>query len=132
MCRQLAEYNLPETLVHGDFHGHNAAVREGQILVFDWTDAAISHPFMDLAMVSGEEAWVTGVPNGAARLYLERWLVDESPERLLEAFGLGLRLSALYQMVSYQGIVNSLEAGARWENSGGLRYFAKQLLKAFA
>jgi GNAT superfamily N-acetyltransferase len=32
-------------------------------------------------------------------------------------------------MVSYQGIMASLEPAARWENAGGMRYFMKFLLK---
>ena len=45
---ELAAIGVPETLLHGDLHPRNLAVRDGQVLAFDWTDAAVSHPFLDL------------------------------------------------------------------------------------
>jgi hypothetical protein len=45
---ELAAIGVPETLLHGDLHPGNIGVRDGQALAFDWTDAAVSHPFLDL------------------------------------------------------------------------------------
>ena len=48
-CRRLNEIGPGPTLVHGDFHPWNVVFGPGTTRVFDWTDAAVSHPFVDLA-----------------------------------------------------------------------------------
>ena len=48
-CRRLDEIGPGPTLVHGDFHPWNVAFGPANTRVFDWTDAAVSHPFVDLA-----------------------------------------------------------------------------------
>jgi aminoglycoside phosphotransferase (APT) family kinase protein len=129
LCRQLAGYNIPETLAHGDFHTGNTAIRDGQLIVFDWTDAAVSHPFFDLVLLASEQPLEAVAADVGVRHYLERWMGFEPMPRLWEALALALPLAAVYQMVSYQGIMASLEPAAQWENAGGLRYFVKFLLK---
>jgi hypothetical protein len=129
MCRQLAGYNLPDTLAHGDYHANNAAIRDGQLIIFDWTDAAVSHPFFDLVLLASDLTWEAFAAKEGVRLYLEQWTAFEPMPRLWEALKLAIPLGAVYQMISYQGIIANLEPTARWENAGGLRYFVKFLLK---
>ena len=47
-CRRLDGLGPGPSLVHGDFHPWNVTSVRGT-RVFDWTDAAVSHPFVDLA-----------------------------------------------------------------------------------
>ena len=47
VCARLAEIGIPDCLVHGDLHMGNIAGGEGRYVFFDWTDACVSHPFMD-------------------------------------------------------------------------------------
>jgi hypothetical protein len=51
LCEQLASYGLPATLLHGDFHPGNVARGAGRPVVFDWTDACLAHPFLDLVTI---------------------------------------------------------------------------------
>ena len=44
----VAAYDIPSTLLHGDLHLGNVALRDGGYLFFDWTDACIGFPFLDL------------------------------------------------------------------------------------
>ena len=39
---------LPVTLAHGDLHGGNVVVDEGRATIFDWSDACVAHPLIDL------------------------------------------------------------------------------------
>jgi Ser/Thr protein kinase RdoA (MazF antagonist) len=39
---------IPPALIHGDLHVGNVALVNDQIQFFDWTDAAVSHPFFDI------------------------------------------------------------------------------------
>ncbi len=40
--------NLPNTLVHGDFHANNVLVEHGNPKLIDWSETAISSPLLDL------------------------------------------------------------------------------------
>ena len=120
LCDELAAQGVPQTLVHGDLHGGNVGVRDGRVRFFDWTDACVSHPFLDL---------VTLLPpperdrDAHARLR-DRYLAgyeDVAPaERLRRAFDLAWCLGTVHQVVSYVGIVRSLEPAARTEFGGAL------------
>lgn len=64
--------DTPCALVHGDLHAGNVAFRPGGLLYFDWTDAALALPWMDLMEPLYQEkeaitqsllsAWNTSVP----------------------------------------------------------------------
>ena len=53
-CRRLAALGPPATLVHGDLHPGNAAWIDGALAYFDWTDACIAHPLIDLHSLQWE------------------------------------------------------------------------------
>jgi hypothetical protein len=112
-CRRLAEAGLPPTLVHGDLHVGNVARLDGELVYFDWTDACVAHPFIDLHSLQWEK-------DGASRTalldaYLEAWKGVESPERLRGAVSLAAVVIPLHHAVSYQRIVAGLEPDAKVE-----------------
>ncbi|WP_105386566.1 aminoglycoside phosphotransferase family protein [Neorhizobium alkalisoli] len=94
LCRTLAGFKVPETLEHCDFHDNNVLLNANGLLINDWGDAVISHPFFSLA----------GFLDSAARnhdlnaespeykhlkdAYLEVWRDDESPENLGRVLGI--------------------------------------------
>ena len=116
-CAKLADYKLPATLLHGDLHPGNITQRNGVYLFFDWTDAAIGFPFVDLfllyfADIDKDERVRDG--------YLAAWEGIESPARLREAWELAKPLCALHHAVSYLTIVNHIEPLTRDELLHGL------------
>jgi Phosphotransferase enzyme family len=67
---RLAASRVPRTLGHGDLHEGNVVVRDGKFTLIDWSDASITHPFLDanpryLVPEAHAEA--------AAEAYLEAW-----------------------------------------------------------
>jgi fructosamine-3-kinase len=60
---------LPSTLVHGDFHVHNVVRTDVGHVIFDWANACIAHPFMDLPM------WLQWArePDASVGAYLRSW-----------------------------------------------------------
>lgn len=48
-CAALAACGIPETLEHGDFHDNNIMFKGGAVIINDWGDASISHPFFSLS-----------------------------------------------------------------------------------
>jgi len=126
MCDELAAYNLPATLVHGDLHPGNVALRAGNILIFDWTDACVTHPFFDLMhLFYAEEAVQTKLRED----YFEAWTEFEPIERLRVAWTLAAPLCALHHTISYQAIINNIEETARDELASGLTFYGRKILE---
>jgi hypothetical protein len=132
MCAQLASYGVPQTLLHGDFHGGNLLSRDGKVLIFDWTDGCIAHPFLDL-ITAMDNHYPRFGEDEQARMrdaYLAPWVGYESPERLLEAARLAWPLGALHQALSYRGIMATPSDATRWELKGAAGYYLKYALDA--
>ena len=120
---------VPATLVHGDLHRGNVAWRDGEPVFFDWTDAFLGHPFLDLITLwSNDPAALPSAPHSIRlrEVYLEAWSDYAPPARLREALELGLALGALFQTLSYHRIISSIEPalGAEW--SGALPSWLRQ------
>lgn len=127
MCVELSSYAVPDTLMHGDLHANNVAIREGKMLFFDWTDGCVAHPFLDMLMIFGEEDEV--VRTRLRDRYLALWTAYEPMERLLEVWALCETLHALHHAVSYQYIVANIEAGSKGEFGGAVVSFLRKALE---
>lgn len=106
-CRRLAEIGPEPTLVHGDLHPWNVSVGPGGVRVFDWTDGAVSHPFVDLV------TYVPRIPDEASRRalldgYLARWSDHLGPDELARAGELALVAGSLYQVRTYRTLLPTL------------------------
>jgi Ser/Thr protein kinase RdoA (MazF antagonist) len=109
-CRRLDEIGPGPTLVHGDFHPWNVVFGGGVTRVFDWTDAAVSHPFVDLA------TYVFRTSDLAVRrqlidVYVGAWSAYGPDEALRDAAALGLVVGALYQVQTYRALLPTLMGG---------------------
>ncbi len=126
-CERLATLGPGPTVVHGDFHPWNILQTDERVVIIDWSDAAIGHPFTDLA------TWFNRVRDVAARQsMLDAWLAawaDAAPRAdLEEAARLALPVGALHQVESYRRIVASLEPGPGWGLVGAGSSFARWAL----
>ncbi|MBV6622942.1 MAG: phosphotransferase [Rivularia sp. (in: Bacteria)] len=131
LCSQLAEYKIPQTLVHGDLHLGNVALNNNNYLLFDWTDSCIAHPFFDMFLFYfGRNNIPFLSPVKAIRdEYLNQWTIYESKSRVLEAWKLAKPLCALHHAVTYQHISNCLEDREKQLFSKALGNFLRELLK---
>ena len=127
LCSQLAEYKIPQTLVHGDLHLGNVALYNDNYLLFDWTDSCISHPFFDMFQLFFAEN-NTSVKDLQDE-YLAKWNFYEPKSRLLEAWELAKPLCALHHAVTYQYISNCLEPRDKEMFSMALGDFLREILK---
>jgi hypothetical protein len=103
-CLRLDRLGPGPTLVHGDLHPWNVVLGPGVVRVFDWTDAAVSHPFVDLA------TYVFRTQDTALRrrlvdAYLDAWATDLSPDALHEAADLAVVVGTLYQVQTYRTLL---------------------------
>jgi Phosphotransferase enzyme family len=111
--RRLDALGLPPTLVHGDLHPGNATRLAGKIAYFDWTDACVAHPFVDLHSLQWERD--DAIREALLDAYLEPWRAAASEETLREAVTLARVVTPLHHAVSYATIASSLEPTSRPE-----------------
>ena len=108
-CAELAGYAVPPSIVHGDLHLANVAKGPRGYLFFDWTDACVAHPFLDLATIRRGTAFVDSTDEAELRkrllqAYLPEWAAFGSPGRLARAWELAVPLGALHQAVGYRSL----------------------------
>lgn len=113
LCRRLAALGPHPTLVHGDLDMLNVARLGGELVYFDWTDACVAHPFIDLLDLTLEKD--ESIRAALLDAYLEPWEGVETPERMREAVALAAVVIPLHHAVSYQHIVAGLEPAAKPE-----------------
>jgi len=123
---EVAELGLPDVVVHGDFHpGNVATLAGGERVVFDWSDAALGPPFLDVP------TWLS-------------WLSDDDDEperaRVWESFATGWAdvlpadawrarrtlfegVAGAYHVVSYAGILRTTEPSRHDEHGSGIGEF---------
>jgi fructosamine-3-kinase len=116
---------IPPALIHGDLHFGNVALVNGHFQFFDWTDAAVSHPFFDIFDIFTTEDSVQREKLEAA--YCAIW-AEAYPEAMVRrALRLARLVYGLYHAVSYSVIVNNLGPDER-EDFNGAHFFLRQVL----
>jgi hypothetical protein len=107
---------IPVALTHGDLHLDNVAADRHGPVAYDWSDASISHPFIDgfhLATRVREED--RAVVHAA---YTAPW-AEAFPEADVDgAMGLARLADRIFEAISYEGIQLHQEDASRWELSG--------------
>ena len=117
----------PETLVHGDFHPGNVAIANGAPILFDWSDAAISHPLIDVV------TWTWWYEDDAERVdgiwqqFLDEWADVVPPDEFGAHRATFEGVASAYHTVSYAGIIDGLEPTRRMEHAMGLSNFFTKL-----
>jgi Phosphotransferase enzyme family len=113
LALEMADLDVPYTLVHGDLHLANTARIDGVLTFFDWTDACVAHPFFDLMAMKFETD--DNEKQSIMDAYLAGWHEFATPEALQRAVLLASVLIPLHHAVSYQQLLVNLEPAARPE-----------------
>jgi hypothetical protein len=50
LCAELAGREIPETIQHDDLHIGNVYAKDDRMLILDWGDASVAHPFFSLVV----------------------------------------------------------------------------------
>jgi hypothetical protein len=132
-CQKLRQYQIPDTLEHGDLWGGQIIVRGETLLITDWSDSAWTHPIFSLVFFLAEvHNDLKDEPKGfegCKQAYLECWQDYEPMPRLLEAYKEADLLSPLYTALRYYYDVLP-KMRERWEMENMLGYNLRLLLKA--
>ena len=129
-CAELDDFDLPLSLIHGDFHPHNAASRDDGPLLFDWSFAAVSHPLFDLA------GWLHSVPEAEARrhvvAYLDGWRHIASPGTLMEAWRIARPVAALVELAKFADLADRMGPAYEFDYLPMAYVWARRVYDAFA
>lgn len=125
---ELRAIGVPETLLHGDLHPRNVAVRDGVVLAFDWTDGAVSHPFLDLVTFVEDRSPISTDPR-LKDAYLAEWEEYASPADLRRALKLAEELGALHQTMTSLHLPDHLSGPSSESMVRGAEWWLRQLLK---
>ncbi|MGH8876061.1 MAG: phosphotransferase family protein [Stackebrandtia sp.] len=128
LCAEAADWPVPLSLGHGDCHPGNVGLgADGGVRVFDWSDGAWTHPFFDVPLYVRnltaelrDEAWDT---------YLDSWSDYAPLSELRELIPAVNILTALYQVVTYRGIVDNLAPDDRFVFTGYAADFWRRTLE---
>jgi hypothetical protein len=124
-CRRLDDLGPSATLIHGDLHPWNIAVKGDGFVVFDWSDASIGHPFVDLAtyLIRTDDIDARRAMRSA---YLAHWAEALPPDRLVIAADLALIVGAFYQVATYLALLPTLDPDDRIQLDGALANWARR------
>jgi hypothetical protein len=103
-CTSLDQIGPGPTLTHGDFHPWNVVAGQDRTRIFDWTDAAVAHPFLDLVtyiMRTNDLA----LRRHLLQRYLGFWSRYLSSDDLDAAGRLALVVGALYQAYNHSQLI---------------------------
>ncbi len=127
-CSRLRDAGVPDTLVHGDFHPWNVARTPRGLVVFDWSDGAIGHPFVDMVTTLARTPDIE-VRRGLADRYLEAWPEIAARDRPGVA-DLAMVVGSLYQVQSYLAILATLDPEDSLDLQGADVRWARRALGA--
>lgn len=129
-CAELDDFDLPLSLVHGDFHPHNAADGPAGALLFDWSFATVSHPLLDLG------GWLHAVAEPDARrhvaAYLEGWRHLAPPGELQAAWQAARPVAALFELVKFADLTERMGAAYEFDYLPMAYLWARRVQDAFA
>lgn len=104
---RIADYGLPDTLVHGDFHSGNFRGRGDELTLLDWGDSGVGNPLLDLA------AFLDRAPPAQSPVLRDHWCElwrqlapGSDPAR---SAALIAPVAAARQAVIYQGFLDRIE-----------------------
>jgi hypothetical protein len=120
----LAALGIEDTLQHDDLHHGNVLIHDGRVVVFDWGDACVSHPFLTLAVTLRFAASATKHAVGDREIvalrdaYLEPWSDRAATRELRDAAELGRRVGEVSRTLTfyavaraYPGVIDSYPGG---------------------
>jgi aminoglycoside phosphotransferase (APT) family kinase protein len=125
---------LPDTLAHGDVDLDNVAYDGTRLRLFDWTDACLTHPFLDGAHLARSALQHTSggdrhLPFGAdvAEAFAAPWHARYPRADIDRALQLAPAIDRIFQAISIERIHRYQEETSRWELVGFVERFLREL-----
>jgi hypothetical protein len=119
LCEELASYDLPDALEHGDLWANNVLSTLSGPIYLDWSDSSLSHPFFSVSQLMIEAAGLLPASSRESRRqlrdsYLLPWRVAAGGESLDRAFEIARVLAPVHLAATVHADLLPA-AGHRWE-----------------
>src|SRR5262249_8721470 len=107
-CERLGRFAIPQTIEHGDFHPGQIFLREGDVILTDWSDASISHPFLSLpfefdsGFVNQFRSTPEVVRQRLREAYLRPWTRFEPLDRVVQAYDIARPLAFIHRALIFR------------------------------
>jgi hypothetical protein len=124
LAAELDAHGLPATIDHSDLHAGNVLAPGDRYVVFDWHEAAVTHPFFSMLVATRSIGHDHGRLVGA---YLEPWGEYGSPQDLRAALDLALRLGPITRALAWNRVLAGLPADAAGEWGDALDAWLRNL-----
>jgi hypothetical protein len=131
LCAELADCGIPDTLIHGDLWGPNVIMQDEfsgkSPIIYDWSDAAISHPYFDIFCLLWAE-------KDDARRYEEKeaqvkvWTESYPHKKVMRAFELAEQVAPYYYLIAWRNVELHAPEHSRWELMYLLLRFVRRIL----
>jgi hypothetical protein len=131
LCAELEGAPIPNTLVHGDFHALNVVIERGRYTIFDWTDACVAHPFVDLLTffhTFGPPSTDAEVRDRLLDHYVTGWEHLMAHDEAVSLFRRTEPLLTMHHAISYQEILDGLDPTERWQWESHLPWWLDKAL----
>lgn len=122
MLREFWSLGIPDALAHGDLHLGNVAWVVDRPVFFDWTDACVSHPFLDVRHLANDASRGGEDDEDKERrrrvvwdAYAEPWRAAYPDLDLDAAWEQSFLVDGVFQMISYEQIYRAQPESSRWE-----------------
>jgi hypothetical protein len=100
------------------------------VLAFDWTDASLSHPFLDMVTFIEEERSPLSADRRVLDAYLSEWEEYATPADLRHALNLATELGALHQTMTYAHLPDHLTGPSKASMLRGGVWWLRQTSQA--
>ncbi|HEU5441915.1 MAG TPA: aminoglycoside phosphotransferase family protein [Ktedonobacterales bacterium] len=134
ICARLAESGIPATVHHDDLGPGNVLESpDGRLLLFDWGECGVAHPFCSLMIPLRWARLVLDYDEAALQrtreAYLSAWSAFGPPEHLREALALAHRLAYLCRTLTYARLRPQLEPRRWGEYADVVPYWLRLFLR---
>jgi hypothetical protein len=120
MCQRLADFGIPETIHHDDFHDANIFKRDGKLTFTDWGESAVTHPFFTLVVMMRSVDNSFGVDYSPEAdfvrdMYLEHWTLYGSLDELRSIVKLAQHIGYVNRALTWKMVIDQLPEAMRTE-----------------
>lgn len=111
-CATVAGSGIPDSLVHQDFVACNVARTASGLIIFDWSDVVLGHPFFACDRML-DACWTdTARKSAIIDGYLDAWTDLMPLEALREVFAACQKLRVLYEDLRWEDELAGLPKGS--------------------
>jgi hypothetical protein len=122
-CRAVDALGFPPAVAHGDLTRANMLWTMSQWFIFDWTDACLTHPFVDLVFVReyvSQMIRTTGqrLEGEITARYASSWRPFASEAAISASLEAAAAIGAAHQVGTYQRLLDVVDRSGADESSG--------------